>query len=71
MRGKFYDLLAEVYEERYSDNLNKRMRIEEKKLLLRCLKSGNVLDVGCGFGYHSKFLCSHNFEVYGIDISKT
>lgn len=70
MRGKFYDLLAEVYEEKYSNSLNKRMRIEEKKLLLRCLKSGNVLDVGCGLGYHSKFLRNHNFEVYGIDISK-
>jgi len=70
MRRKFYDLLAEVYEEKYSNNLNKKMREEEKKLLLRYLKYGNVLDIGCGLGYHSKFLKKHNFEVYSLDISK-
>ncbi|RLF94785.1 hypothetical protein DRN50_04825 [Thermococci archaeon] len=70
MRREFYDLLAEVYEEKYSDTLNRKMRDEEKKLLLRYLKHGNVLDIGCGLGYHSKFLKKNNFNVYSLDISK-
>ncbi|MEA1993494.1 MAG: class I SAM-dependent methyltransferase [Euryarchaeota archaeon] len=69
-KKRFYDLLAEKYNEQYSDTLNRKMRNEEKKLLLKCLKEGNVLDVGCGLGYHSQFLREHGFEVYGMDISK-
>jgi len=69
MKREFYDALAEIYREKYSDDLNKKMREEEKKLLLKYLKPGNVLDIGCGLGYHSKFLKKHGFNVYSLDIS--
>lgn len=39
----------------------------EKEALNLC--KGRVLDVGCGAGSHSLYLCSKGFEVTAIDIS--
>lgn len=64
----FYDLLSETYDLRYSDNLNKKMRMEEEKIITK-LPLGLTLDIGCGTGYHSNILKRNGHKVVASDIS--
>ena len=41
----------------------------EKKILSN-IKSGNVIDIGCGTGKHVEYLCDMGFKAYGIDNSQ-
>ena len=67
-KRNFYDMLSEGYDTRYSDVLNKKMRKEEEKILIK-LPVGLTLDIGCGTGYHSKILKKKGHRVVSADIS--
>ncbi|NMC61142.1 MAG: class I SAM-dependent methyltransferase [Candidatus Methanofastidiosa archaeon] len=67
-KRRFYDSLSHEYDTRYSDNLNKKMRMEEEKIL-KDLQRGLSLDIGCGTGYHSKILKNNGHDVVSADIS--
>ncbi len=46
---------------------------EDMPRIVKLFKKRNVkrvLDLGCGSGRHLVYLAKHNFDVYGIDISK-
>ncbi len=64
--GKHYDLLI---------NWNKRIKIEipfvEHFIKNHDQNITNILEVGCGTGYHAKALSDLGFKVTGIDINKT
>ncbi len=67
-KKSFYDLLSENYDLRYSDTLNKKMRMEEEKIINK-LPLGLTLDIGCGTGYHSNILKNRGHKVVSTDIS--
>lgn len=41
----------------------------EKNLILKYLKNGMSVDIGCGTGEQILFLANRNIEVIGFDIS--
>jgi len=46
---------------------------EDKSLVLNALSSlrgGLILDVGCGYGRHLKFLRNYGFSIIGVDLAK-
>lgn len=67
-----YNKIAEDYLKEYKANiewLNSIYGYLDK--FISFLKQGSfVLDVGCGPGFHSKYLISKGFKVIGIDFSE-
>lgn len=68
--GRFYDSLASVYDEVFTDHL---LHIEKITELLAEKSSGKlgckVLDLACGTGLLSTKLAGQGFQVTGLDIS--
>lgn len=67
---RFYDDLARDYNCRFNNPRLNYMRSVEKMFLLQNLKSGKILDIGCGTGEQSLFLAKRGYQVLGVDISK-
>lgn len=63
--GKIYDKLAESYDYRQNNPTTKIIRKKEITLLKR-FAFGRMVDIGCGTGYHMKYIKN----CIGIDISK-
>lgn len=61
---RYYDAVAGEIHQIYRS----RMREAEKDLLVRHLRGGRILDIGCGGGFHSRTLSAHG-SVVGLDIS--
>lgn len=59
----------EEFDEVIFPNVIRRREINLIKSELQAVKSGRILDFGCGGGWLSKTLASYNHEVVGIDLS--
>ncbi|MEM1574399.1 MAG: methyltransferase domain-containing protein [Nitrososphaerota archaeon] len=64
-----YDILAECYDDLYNNPQINYMHEIEKKVLLKYIKQGLVLDIGCGTGKQTLFLAKKHVKVIGLDIS--
>lgn len=71
MPQTFYDKDAQHYEERHGNATTRHLRRQEQRLLLRFAR-GDVLDVGCGTGYHLHLLERKKGvrSLTGVDSSK-
>ena len=68
--GRFYDQIAEQYEEAFSNNIGLRKNVHTFLTLLPT--AGPVLDCGCGTGRPVAELVSQSgHPLYGIDMSRT
>mgnify|MGYP001567248486 CR=1 FL=1 len=66
---KLYDSTAKRYDLRQNNPFTKILREREISLIKKHVK-GRILDIGCGTGYHLKFLKKlGNKSSFGIDIS--
>ncbi len=64
---QFYNKEAETYFKKWKDYKPSAL-IEFNSKLKNQFNSAKVLDVGCGPGHHTKFLCSEGHNVIGIDL---
>jgi ubiquinone/menaquinone biosynthesis C-methylase UbiE len=60
-----YEEWNEVMEEERIDREDKEFVLKN----LKSIKARFILDVGCGYGRHLKFLREKNFNALGIDIA--
>lgn len=67
---RYYEDLASDYDCRFNNPRLNYMRTVEKKFLLERLKSGIILDIGCGTGEQSLFLAKRGYRIVGVDISR-
>jgi ubiquinone/menaquinone biosynthesis C-methylase UbiE len=66
---KQYSSLSKYYDI-FLDKKKYQREVELISDFLSKYKSTEILDVGCGTGWHSIFLAKRDFQVTGIDISK-
>jgi ubiquinone/menaquinone biosynthesis C-methylase UbiE len=64
-----YDILAECYDNLYSNPQINYMHEIEKNILLKYIKQGLILDIGCGTGKQTLFLANKHMKIIGLDIS--
>ena len=64
-----YNLIAEMYAEKYFDDVSDFKRITS--FFQDIPKNGSVLEVGCGAGQFVKYLLSCGFLVTGVDLSES
>ncbi|MBI2583987.1 MAG: methyltransferase domain-containing protein [Candidatus Aenigmarchaeota archaeon] len=66
----FYNATAQSYDLRQQNPWTEILREKEKELIKKYAK-GRILDVGCGTGFHLKYLEEKGFsEITGIDSSE-
>ncbi len=61
-----YDVIAEVYANSYSEINSYKPYINE---FVKNLSGKSILDVGCGAGQFTNYLCELGFQAKGIDFS--
>lgn len=59
-----------VYLKMMSDSQRDWRRICLAELLLKYMKNGKILDVGCGNGFFSNYFAINNYKVLGIDVEQ-
>lgn len=74
MIDKYFDHAASDYDSAYgkANNVKSFIFEERKRIVLELfdLKSGRVLDLGCGPGVYTDKLCKAGYEIYGVDASE-
>ena len=62
-----YDAIAEAYANSYSEINSYKPYIDE---FVKSLSGKSILDVGCGAGQFTNYLCEIGFQAKGVDFSK-
>lgn len=65
---KTYDIIAEDYRKEFGNDMSDQEYIDK---FLKEVKTGSILDVGCGVGNLTKYIKDNGFEVLGIDLSSS
>ncbi|MBN1415637.1 MAG: class I SAM-dependent methyltransferase [Bacteroidales bacterium] len=65
--------IANAYDRYYDDDRGKAVDLIEKKILqkhLRVTRDETILELGCGTGHWTEFLCGQGFRVLAVDSSR-
>ncbi|MDD3340842.1 MAG: class I SAM-dependent methyltransferase [Bacilli bacterium] len=61
-----YDLIAEKYKMEFENDLSDQIYIDK---FLEYVKTGTILDIGCGIGHLTNYISQKGFQITGIDLS--
>lgn len=72
-KQNFYDVIADIYDDLFDTNpFYERVVLRERELFNHYVSNGfghRALDIGCGTGFHTKWLVEKGYETLGIDTS--